>query len=204
MLAHAKIVEVFMRFFKAITLRIKKSRVLSIAAKNVVYWLLWLLFRTYTLRINGDWNKENFLQQEGVFYFWHQHILSAMFFFFVQKVTMSCIVSPSNDGKFAGFICQKFGWNVLYGSAHKSPITLLRYALTELTAKGRLCLVGDGSRGPAFQLQPGITYLAEKTSKPIIYIECVPSRAFTFTKSWDQFKLPLPFSTITITIHTPT
>lgn len=143
------------------------------------------------------------MSQPGIFYFWHQHIIPGMFFFYKLKAQGACVVSPSNDGKFAGYICQKLGFKVLYGSAHKSPITLLRQSLSELKERQRLCLVGDGSRGPAQQLQPGLTYLAEKTGVPLVFIDCQQQWSITFTKSWDQFKLPLPFSFITVTVHDP-
>jgi lysophospholipid acyltransferase (LPLAT)-like uncharacterized protein len=127
-----------------------------------------------------------------------------MFFFHALKSQGSCIVSPSADGKFAGFICNKLGFNVLYGSSFKQPITLIRQALAELKGRQRLCMVGDGSRGPAFQLQPGLSYFAEKMNLPLIFVECKQQRSITLTKSWDQFKIPLPFSIIQVTVHAPT
>ncbi len=126
-----------------------------------------------------------------------------MLFFFKQKAQGACVVSPSNDGKIAGFICGKLGFRVLYGSSNKASVSLVRQSLAELESNGRLCLVGDGSRGPAFVLQQGITYLAQKTNKPLCFIECKPTRAFTLKKSWDQFKIPLPFSRIDVVVHKP-
>jgi len=193
-----------MRLFKGIIIRIKRGNVLSFISKNVLYLLLRTLFWTYRLEVKyvgGGQQSMNNIQ--GLCYFWHQHIISGMFFFFKLKARGACIVSPSNDGKMAGFICQKLGFEVLYGSSHKSSVSVTRQALSELNHVGRLCLVGDGSRGPAFQLQRGVVYLAEKTGKPLIFIECTAPHAITFKKSWDQFKVPLPFSKIFVTVHQP-
>jgi lysophospholipid acyltransferase (LPLAT)-like uncharacterized protein len=193
-----------MSLIKAIIGSIKTNTFSRFLFKNVLYGVLKLLFLTYRLRVTyADGVRLPLSDQEGVFYFWHQHILSGMFFFNKLKSQGACIVSPSGDGKIAGYLCQRLGFTVLYGSSFKSPITLLRSAFAALQGKRRLCMVGDGSRGPAFKLQPGIAYLAEKVDVPVLFIDCHPARAITFTKSWDQFKLPLPFTTISITVSSP-
>ncbi len=193
-----------MRLFKPIIRKIKKGRILSFLFKNLLYATIRFLFWTYRLRIvHAPGMNKSLEEHKGIMYFWHQQIVSGMFFFFKRRAHGACIVSPSSDGKFAGFICQKLGFDVIYGSSYKSSVSVVRKALDELTTTGRLCLVGDGSRGPAFQVQPGLLYLAKKAHVPLIHIECNPQWAFTFKKSWDQFKFPLPFSKIIITIHEP-
>lgn len=193
-----------MNLSKTIIGSFKTNTIFNFLIKNVLYGVLKMLFLTYRLRITyAPGVQLPLTQQEGVFYFWHQHILSGMFFFHALKSQGACIVSPSGDGKLAGYLCQRLGFTVLYGSSFKSPITLLRNAFTALKGSRRLCMVGDGSRGPAFKLQPGVSYLAEKAEIPMIFVDCRPEKAITFTKSWDQFKLPVPFSIINITVNAP-
>ncbi len=193
-----------MRLLKSISRSCRTNIFFSFLARNLVYWLLRCLFATYRLQVTYlPGVTQPLTKQEGIFYFWHQQIIPGMFFFHALKAQGSCIVSPSNDGKFAGFICNKLGFNVLYGSSFKQPITLIRQALAELKGVRRLCMVGDGSRGPAFQLQPGLTYFAEKMNVPLIFVECRQERSWTLKKSWDQFQIPRPFSTIYITVHAP-
>lgn len=166
--------------------------------------MLRLIFFTYRLDFRCEPEvMQYWLTGRGIFYSWHQQIIAAMFFFFKKNAQGSCIVSPSTDGKIAGFFCSRLGFDVLYGSSHKSSIAVTRQALNRLKQSGRLCLVGDGSRGPAFILQPGLHYLSEKAQQPLIYVECSPSWALTFNKSWDRFQIPLPFSKITITLKSP-
>jgi lysophospholipid acyltransferase (LPLAT)-like uncharacterized protein len=193
-----------MKPFKPLLISCKRSRLLSAATKYFLYGVLRLLFMTYRIKVTlAPGANRTPSASQGIYYFWHQHIVAGMYYFFKTKSTGACIASPSNDGKIAGFLCKKLGFDVLYGSSNKSSIAVLRAALTALRTNGRLCLVGDGSRGPAFQLQPGLEYLATKASLPLVFVECTVSHAITFKKSWDQFKLPLPFSTIYITIHQP-
>jgi lysophospholipid acyltransferase (LPLAT)-like uncharacterized protein len=139
----------------------------------------------------------------GIFYFWHQQIIAGMTLFFKIKATGHCVVSPSADGKFVGYVCQRLGFSVLYGSSHKAAVSLVRQALQVLKVNRQLCLVGDGSRGPAFRVQQGVRYLAAKTQVPLIFVECSSSWHLTFTKSWDKFQLPLPFSKIRVHVHAP-
>lgn len=193
-----------MLFIKFLFIKLKRNSISSALIKYFLYGVLRVLFGTYRLKVIYANNNFNLLKNtKGIFYFWHQQIIGGMFFFFKTKSTGTCIVSPSNDGKIAGFLCRKLGFDVLYGSSHKSSIKVLRKALTTLQGCGRLCLVGDGSRGPAFQLQPGVSYLATKATVPLVFVECSASHALTFSKSWDQFKIPLPFSTISIVVHEP-
>jgi len=192
------------RPLKPIIKLFKNSRVLSFLCKNLVYGIIRLLFFTYRLEVSYDKGLVGPLyKQPGVFYFWHQSILSGMFFFFKMKGKGYCVVSPSGDGKFAGYICKKLGFNVLYGSSKKNSTGLVRQALSVLKDRSQLCLIGDGSRGPAFKLQKGISYLAQKTDVPLVFVECNPTRTWTFTRSWDQFQLPLPFSKISVKLHRP-
>lgn len=173
------------------------------------YVVLRLLFFSYRLQTTFVDSRGRVLKNinpnalHGVFYFWHQQIVAGMFFFFKNRAQGSCVVSPSDDGKIVGYLCRKLGFNVLYGSSHKQPISLLRQSLNALKNDGKLCLVGDGSRGPAFVLQPGVSYLAEKTDSPLFFVQCSTSHAITFTKSWDQFKVPFPFTAIKVTVHVP-
>jgi lysophospholipid acyltransferase (LPLAT)-like uncharacterized protein len=193
-----------MRITKAIIVRLKRSRVLNFMVKNAAYLLLRLLFATYRLEVSYLLSQNKDVRAcDGVCYFWHQNIIAGMFFFVRSGLRGACIVSPSDDGRFAGFVCRKFGFKVFYGSSHKSSVSVVRRALNELGCTGRLCLVGDGSRGPAFTLQRGVTYLAKKSGKPLIFIECKVQWARTLYKSWDHFKIPLPLSRISVIVHEP-
>ncbi len=189
---------------KTIIKKIKTSRFFSFLLKNLTYGIVRLLISTYRLRIiYGPGIKQPLMANDGVFYFWHQQIIPGMTMFFKAKATGYCIVSPSNDGKFAGHICQKLGFTVLYGSSNKSAVSLLRNSLLALKERRQLCVVGDGSRGPAFELQKGVRYLAAKAQVPVIYVECSSSWHITISKSWDKFQIPLPFSKIQVHIHAP-
>ena len=186
---------------KRFLLIIKKNNFLKFILHWVLYYFVKMLFLTYRTSISYKSSDQKLTP--GIFYFWHQNIICGMYFFYHTKQTGYCIASSSKDGKIAGFICEKLGFTVLYGSSHKSPISLIKQSLNVLSTKRQLCLVGDGSRGPAFILQDGVSKLAQKTNLPLVFIECTPSAALTLNKTWDKFKIPLPFSRINIIVHEP-
>ena len=173
-----------------------------------LYSIVRLLFKSYKLTIKNNSHEailpSDKMLPKGIYYFWHQHIVSGIYFFSSIQARGHCIISPSRDGQLAAFIAQRLHFSVLFGSAHKNPIALTRQALAVLEKEERLCVIGDGSRGPAFQLQRGISYLAEKSKLPLILIECRVQKAYTLKKSWDRCQIPLPFSKIDIIIHEPT
>lgn len=189
---------------KRIIKKIKTSSILNFLCKNLAYCLVRALIATYRLRVTyGEGITQPLLSNSGVFYFWHQQIIAGMTFFYKKRATGYCVVSPSNDGKFAGFVCQKLGFSVLYGSSSKAAVSLVRNALHVLKSQRQLCIVGDGSRGPAFQVQQGVRYLASKAQVPLIFVECSSSWHLTFSKSWDKFQIPLPFSKVYVFVHAP-
>ncbi|MBD3231810.1 DUF374 domain-containing protein [Candidatus Dependentiae bacterium] len=192
------------RNLKKFIKRIKNSEFLSYLTCCCIYFYLKILFATYRIQIKLDHDyKDDFNHNVGVFYFWHQNIIAATYFFFKKKCVGHCIISPSRDGKIMGFLAQKFGFKVIYGSAYKKSVEVIRRALDVIDVNKRLAIVGDGSRGPAFKLQRGTIYLAAKSQVPLIYVECKSEWVFTFKKSWDHFQIPLPFSKIYIRIHAP-
>jgi Kdo2-lipid IVA 3' secondary acyltransferase len=181
---------------KKVIKQIKNSHVLAAMASIIGYALLRLLFLTYRIRV-----KNSLSYTEGIFWTWHQDIVATTAFFSQASLSPYFIVSGSKDGRLAGSILERLGNKVLYGSAHKNPIAVTRQALTILQTNKQLFIVGDGSRGPAKQLQGGPIFLAQKANIPLIFINCEVSKKIVLKKTWDKFQIPLPFSTITISLE---
>jgi len=186
------------KFFRFIAIKLKGNKTIRNLIALISYWIFLLLFCTYRLRIKNVPKGIEF--NDGIFCFWHQNIIASAFFLFRNNVCGHCIVSPSYDGKFLGFIAKKFGFKVLYGSPNKRSTTLIRNSLNVLKHHGRLFLVADGSRGPAKKLQRGVEYFSKKTGVPLFFIECESSWKVSMN-TWDKFQIPLPFSKISINVQ---
>ncbi len=190
---------------KSISTFFKNNKLIRLCIGYLIYCYIRLLFITYRLRTTYDFefNEKEFNKNHGIFYFWHQHIIAGMFFFFKNGGVGHCIVSSSNDGKVIGFIAKKLGFNVIWGSNNKPSIKTAKTTLDVLETNKRLCLIGDGSRGPAFCLQKSVINLAKKSQVPLVFLECAVEWSLACKKSWDQFKIPMPFSKIHIRVHKP-
>jgi hypothetical protein len=61
----------------------------------------------------------------------------------------------------------------------------------------------DGPRGPARQVKPGLVYLAAKTGAPIVPMRIFYSREKVLDKTWDKYRVPMPFSVASIVYSDP-
>lgn len=59
-------------------------------------------------------------------------------------------------------------------------------------------LTPDGPRGPIYQVQQGILFLAQKTGLPIIPVGTALSHKIK-VGSWDRMRVPLPFGKTALT-----
>jgi lysophospholipid acyltransferase (LPLAT)-like uncharacterized protein len=60
----------------------------------------------------------------------------------------------------------------------------------------------DGPRGPAYELGPGIIFLAQKSGAAVLPMNLEFSRCWRLG-SWDRFIVPQPFSKVRILINPP-
>ncbi|MDQ6656122.1 MAG: hypothetical protein M3Y80_09950, partial [Verrucomicrobiota bacterium] len=60
----------------------------------------------------------------------------------------------------------------------------------------------DGPRGPAYQLGPGLVFLAQKSGAAVVPINIEYSGCWRL-KSWDRFILPHPFSHVRVVLGSP-
>jgi lysophospholipid acyltransferase (LPLAT)-like uncharacterized protein len=191
--------KIILNFAKFLT----KKPYFALIIKYLIYIYLRIIFMTYRLETKSEVeNTKEIKHIKGIFYFWHQNLIAIMFFLFKNKIISHCIISPSRDGQIMGFIFKKFGFKVVYNSPYKSSIKQIRHTLNILDVNKRIFLAGDGSRGPAFQLQRSVKYFAIESGLPLVFINSNSKHALTFN-SWDKFKVPLPFSKISVNIHKP-
>ncbi len=184
--------------------KIKNIIPLRHAINYLIYAYVRLLFLTYRLEIDYNHTYKKPLHKiEGIFYFWHQNIVASLFLFYKTNSIGHGLISTSKDGKILGFIAKKLGFKIIYASAYKKSLKSIRQTLEVLEVNKRIATTGDGSRGPAFKLQRWVIYLSSKSKLPLIFIDSKANNSLTFYKSWDNFKIPLPFSKIRVRVNAP-
>ncbi len=133
--------------------------------------------------------------------FWHQNILASVISQNHRKHI--AIVSPSKDGDIAVNVAKHFGYIFVRGSSSRNGGKALLEMIKKISVDG---LPGgitiDGPRGPSHEVPQGVIELAKFTKTPILPLLAYPEK-FWSLNSWDQFRIPKPFSRIHIIYAKP-
>src|SRR6185437_6654981 len=143
--------------------------------------------------------KENYIAA-----LWHNRLLLISYVLkrFAPHRPGAGLISASRDGDLIADLTQRFGFEVVRGSSSRLGASALR-ELENVLASGRDVLITpDGPRGPAYELGPGIVFLAQKTGAPVVPVNMEYSSCWR-VKSWDRFIIPKPFSKVRVTIGQP-
>lgn len=157
--------------------------------------LLRSLARTWRISVEGALPNA-----PGVVAFWHGNMLPVWYAFANQQAVG--IASASKDGGLLNRLLKDWGYKTVRGSSSKRG----REALDDMIvmATTRLVLITpDGPRGPAKECKAGCVVVAQRARVPLTLIHARTASARYFSRSWDNFMLPLPFARITLQVAPP-
>jgi lysophospholipid acyltransferase (LPLAT)-like uncharacterized protein len=170
-------------------------------------WLLALGFRLLrvwagTLRYEID-DRSNLLTdakaESYVGALWHNRLL--LIAHVLQKFAPhrpgAGLISASRDGDLIAPLIERFGFQVVRGSSSRMGASAILELVGVLNSGRDVLLTPDGPRGPAYELGPGIIFLAQKSGAPIQPINMEFSSCWR-VNSWDRFFLPRPFSKVRV------
>ncbi len=148
-------------------------------------------------------NQIENLKSEGkriVYVFWH----GRQFLFARTMVNhnIGIMVSTSLDGLLIANTLKIFGYKIIHGSSHRSPVRALIRSVQTMDRGFDVAFTVDGPRGPAYKMKPGALFLAKKMNAVILPATSSAYPSITF-KSWDEYRLPKPFSHAAIVIGKP-
>jgi lysophospholipid acyltransferase (LPLAT)-like uncharacterized protein len=135
---------------------------------------------------------------------WHNRLLVfplVLHRFFPQRHG-AALISASRDGDLLTDAVQRFGYDVVRGSSSRLGATAILHLGEVLASHGDVVITPDGPRGPAYELGPGIIFLAQKTGAPVVPVNMEYSRCWRI-KSWDRFIVPRPFAKVRVIIGVP-
>ena len=135
---------------------------------------------------------------------WHNRLLLISYVLkrFTPHRPGAGLISASRDGDLVTDLTERFGFDVVRGSSSRLGASAI-LELTAVLASGRDVLITpDGPRGPAYDLGPGIIFLAQKSGAAVVPINMEYS-AYWRVKSWDKFILPRPFSKVRVIFGQP-
>jgi lysophospholipid acyltransferase (LPLAT)-like uncharacterized protein len=114
----------------------------------------------------------------------------------------AALISASRDGDLLADAIHRFDYDVVRGSSSKLGASGL-LQLSDVLDQGRdVVITPDGPRGPAYELGPGIIFLAQKTGIPVLPMHMEYSGCWRI-KNWDRFIIPKPFSKVRVIISQP-
>lgn len=114
----------------------------------------------------------------------------------------AALISASRDGDLLSDAIHRFDYDVIRGSSSKLGATALLQLGDVLAKRGDVVITPDGPRGPAYELGPGIIFLAQKTGAAVLPMNIEYSSCWR-VKSWDRFIIPRPFSKVRVMIGRP-
>lgn len=132
--------------------------------------------------------------------FWHGGMLIPWFFF--RKKNFGALVSQSKDGELLARLLLKWKYDVIRGSSSKGGKESLESMVQLLNRNVSIGITPDGPKGPIEKMKAGAVISAKKTGVPLILIGADYKNYFEL-KSWDHFKIPKPFSKVTLVFSDP-
>ena len=131
---------------------------------------------------------------------WHQNIFFSIWL--LRKKELTALISGSEDGEIICNVFNKFGYSAVRGSTSKGGIPALKQLINLLKKGESVAITPDGPLGPPEKIQSGVILLAKYANVPIIPWHYESYRQWRL-KSWDQHKIPKPFTTIIETFGKP-
>ncbi len=154
-----------------------------------------LLSKSWRIKING-----NLPGKPAIVAFWHGNMLPVWKIF--AKYTPVAVVSPSKDGEILANLLRKWNYKFIRGSSNKNSKETLKRIVQ--SANDELILITpDGPRGPLHKFKAGAVVASMRANVPLYFCVVNTKLKIIFSKSWDKFEVPLPFSKISIKVFGP-
>ena len=135
---------------------------------------------------------------------WHNRLLIFPFVLrrFFPNRHGAALISASRDGDLLTDAIHRFGFDVVRGSSSRLGASAL-IQLSQVLERGcDIVITPDGPRGPAYEIGPGIVFLAQKTGAAVVPVNMEYSGSWR-VKSWDRFFVPHPFAKVRVIIGPP-
>jgi lysophospholipid acyltransferase (LPLAT)-like uncharacterized protein len=165
-------------------------------------FFIFLLGKTLRIKWMGEENLRDIRMKNGkvLYAFWHGRMLILSYSHRRRKIPV--LISQHRDGEIIARIIQRLGFGTVRGSTTRGGFKAILQMANKANQGFDIAITPDGPKGPAFKVQPGTAYIAQRGEVPIIPITNSAEKRWTL-KSWDGFIIPQPFSKAVIIIGKP-
>ncbi len=176
----------------------------SIRAADLGFFgLISLIGRTVKFEVEGQENWEA-SSQDGhipIYTFWHDCIFLSTYYWRQRGIVV--MTSQSFDGEYIARFIQRFGYGAARGSSTRGSVGAVIEMIRLMRQRQPAAFTIDGPKGPRHVAKMGAVILAKKTGNPILPFTVTAARCWSFTKSWDSFVIPMPFTRARLDIAQP-
>src|SRR6202158_4421399 len=168
-----------------------------------VYTVIRVLGPTLRFEILGSERAERTYSfgNRIIWAFWHRVIIPIAWW--ARNRGIVVMNTTAFDGQWTRKVIERLGFGTAQGSSSRGGLRGLA-VMAQRLAQGLDCAFTiDGPRGPRYVAKPGPVMLARKTGCPVMVFHIGVDRGKTFTKTWDQFLLPMPFARAAILFAPP-
>jgi lysophospholipid acyltransferase (LPLAT)-like uncharacterized protein len=182
-----------MKFWQELQLRI-----ISFLVRGLVKFI----GSTCRFRVHGFEHVQELIKSGKGFILavWHGRTMLPVYF--CRGMGIWAITSLSNDGEMLTRVLRGLGYRTIRGSTGRGAVKAALAGVKKLEGGEILAITPDGPRGPANQVQEGITFLAHQANCAIVPIG-VGIRPRKLMPTWDSYALPLPFAKCCIVFGSP-
>lgn len=165
-----------------------------------------LILRTCRLEVHGLADFVATAQTSPcIVMLWHNTLpaIPEILYKFAPQFTYTAFISKSRDGEPLALLTESYK----IGRALRVPHNARHHALNTMIhhLKNRrevMIITPDGPRGPRYVMKPGISLAAREAAAKIVPFSWQSDRCWILN-TWDQMRIPKPFSKLKITFGTP-
>jgi len=158
------------------------------------YFAISLISKTVRWRSEGDSHLDEIYKagHRAIFTFWHGRIFPATYYWRNRGIVV--MTSMNLDGEAIALCIQRFGYGAARGSSSRGGLRALAQLIRDIQQGKDAAFTIDGPRGPRYVAKQGPVLLAFKTGAAIFCFHISMKRRIQL-KSWDEFQIPMPFTT---------
>ncbi len=131
----------------------------------------------------------------AVYAFWHRGMVVGAYAF--RGCGVAVMISRHADGEVIARVVESLGFSTVRGSSTRGGAAALQDAVDALRGGRGAAFTPDGPKGPPQEAKPGALYAASRAGVPLVPLGVGVLKAREL-RSWDRFRIPLPFTTVAV------
>ena len=176
-----------------------KQRWVSCGIAYSIKFLTRIILKTCHIRIQGlETFVDTVKNTSCILMLWHSHlvILPEILYSYAGKFKYTAFISKSQDANPLAILAASYECGQVIRVPHNAKHFALSRLIGVLQSKtGGVIITPDGPRGPRYKIKPGIILAARETGADIFPFSWKADRYWQLG-TWDQMRIPKPFSKI--------